>query len=126
MLIGNILYDGIRLSALNVKESDVDLVAGELRVIGKRNKERIIPLDKLLCEKISIYRQEGRICRRGSYLFVREKWNEDVSQISFQYYPQVDVRSTRHKSVPMFYGIVLPLLCWMAVRYQCSEGIVGT
>lgn len=65
---------GIRLSELiNVKESDVDLVAGELRVIGKRNKERIIPLDKLLCEKISAYidKKEEFVGPGNSYLFVR-------------------------------------------------------
>lgn len=75
VLIVAVFYmTGIRLSELiNIKENDVDLVAGELRVIGKRNKERIIPLDKLLCEKISAYidKKEEFVGPGNSYLFVR-------------------------------------------------------
>ncbi|HQB28397.1 MAG TPA: tyrosine-type recombinase/integrase [Paludibacter sp.] len=75
VLIVAVFYmTGIRLSELiNIQENDVDVVAGELRVIGKRNKERIIPLDKLLCEKISIYidKKEDLVGPGTSYLFVR-------------------------------------------------------
>jgi integrase/recombinase XerC len=36
---------GMRLSELvNLKISDLDLINGEIRIIGKRNKERIVPL----------------------------------------------------------------------------------
>jgi integrase/recombinase XerC len=48
---------GIRLSELiSLKESDVTNVS--IKVIGKRNKERIIPITPTLFEKITLYRKQ--------------------------------------------------------------------
>jgi integrase/recombinase XerC len=54
---------GIRLSELvNLKITDIDLFSGEMRVIGKRNKERIIPLtqniNKLVTEYLNVRMNE--------------------------------------------------------------------
>jgi integrase/recombinase XerC len=47
---------GMRLSELiNLKEKNVDLSACQLKVLGKRNKERIIPFSNELKNKISEY-----------------------------------------------------------------------
>ena len=47
---------GIRLSELiSIEDKDVDLANGNLRVIGKRNKQRIIPISKCLSEEIEHY-----------------------------------------------------------------------
>jgi integrase/recombinase XerC len=47
---------GIRLSELlGIKDSDVYLNEGSLKVLGKRNKERIIPISKELCKDIERY-----------------------------------------------------------------------
>lgn len=47
---------GIRLSELiTICDNDVDVYAGELKVTGKRNKQRIVPLPVPLIEKISHY-----------------------------------------------------------------------
>lgn len=47
---------GMRLSELiNLKQKDVDLVANQLKVLGKRNKERIIPFGNELGKKIEEY-----------------------------------------------------------------------
>jgi integrase/recombinase XerC len=47
---------GMRLSELlNIEDSDVYLNEGSLKVLGKRNKERIIPLSKELCRDIERY-----------------------------------------------------------------------
>ncbi|MDP2188022.1 MAG: tyrosine-type recombinase/integrase [Sphingobacteriaceae bacterium] len=47
---------GIRLSELiGLKVTDVDLLGGTMRVLGKRNKERIIPMSALLSAQISVY-----------------------------------------------------------------------
>ena len=56
-LILEIFYStGIRLSELiNIKVLDVDLEKKQLKVLGKRNKERIIPLTIELCKKIEGY-----------------------------------------------------------------------
>ena len=56
-LIINILYStGIRLSELiGLKISDVDIYNQQIKVLGKRNKERIIPITKELTEQIPLY-----------------------------------------------------------------------
>ncbi len=56
-LILSIFYlTGIRLSELlNIKDKDIDLLEGNIRVVGKRNKQRIIPIDKSLCNDIESY-----------------------------------------------------------------------
>jgi integrase/recombinase XerC len=56
-LILSVFYmTGIRRAELiNIEDKDVDLLNGNLRVIGKRNKERIIPIGPVLCEEIQHY-----------------------------------------------------------------------
>ena len=56
-LILEVFYlTGIRLSELlNIEDKDVDLIECNIRVIGKRNKQRIIPIDKSLCNDIESY-----------------------------------------------------------------------
>ena len=47
---------GIRRAELiNIEDKDLDLITGSLRVIGKRNKERMIPIGSFLCQKIEHY-----------------------------------------------------------------------
>jgi len=57
MLIIEMFYaTGIRVSELvNLKESDVDLHSLTIKVLGKRNKERIIPFGNVLKQKIEQY-----------------------------------------------------------------------
>jgi integrase/recombinase XerC len=50
---------GIRLSELiSIKESQVDLSNGTLKVFGKGNKERIIPVNNELLRQINLYVKE--------------------------------------------------------------------
>lgn len=52
---------GMRLSELiNLKETDLDLGKMTVKVLGKRSKERIIPLHQNLNEQIRKYMQEKR------------------------------------------------------------------
>ena len=47
---------GIRLSELvNLQLSDIDIYSSTIKVLGKRNKERIIPISNLLKTKIEAY-----------------------------------------------------------------------
>ena len=47
---------GIRLSELiNLKQSNVDLYLCQIKVLGKRNKERIVPFNSILKEQIEHY-----------------------------------------------------------------------
>jgi integrase/recombinase XerC len=56
-LILEILYGtGIRLSELiDLKTSRIDVIDNSLKVLGKRNKERIIPMTRSLCALIKSY-----------------------------------------------------------------------
>ena len=58
-LILFLLYGtGIRLAELiSLRNNQVNLAAKTIRVIGKRNKERVIPIPGLLVELINAYRQ---------------------------------------------------------------------
>lgn len=61
---------GIRLSELiNLKSSDIDLSNGEIKVLGKRNKERIIPLTHNI---IRLYKEYSEI--------LKEKFSEPVTE----------------------------------------------
>ncbi|MDO9634846.1 MAG: tyrosine-type recombinase/integrase [Paludibacter sp.] len=57
LLILEMFYmTGIRLSELiAIEDKDVDFASGALRVIGKRNKQRIIPIDPSFCQHITNY-----------------------------------------------------------------------
>ncbi|MEM1408762.1 MAG: tyrosine-type recombinase/integrase, partial [Bacteroidota bacterium] len=61
-LILELLYNtGTRLSEIiNLKESDVNLTNGTIKVIGKRNKERIIPFSKSLIAVIDGYQKSKK------------------------------------------------------------------
>ncbi len=58
-LILDILYStGMRCSELiGLKDADVDTARGELKVLGKRNKERVIPFGPELAQAIDAYRE---------------------------------------------------------------------
>lgn len=57
-LIIEILYEtGIRRAELvSLNDLDVDLASRTVKVIGKRNKQRIIPFGQELCDEISAYK----------------------------------------------------------------------
>lgn len=58
LLIIELFYmTGIRLSELiSIRDTDLDTVTREVKVTGKRNKQRILPLDAGLCERLEKYR----------------------------------------------------------------------
>ena len=52
---------GMRLSELvNLKEGDIDFGSSSVKVLGKRNKERIVPLTPLVLRAIKTYLEEKR------------------------------------------------------------------
>lgn len=59
-LILELFYgSGIRLSELiNLRESNIDLRNRTIKVLGKRNKERVIPFNASLARSIDQYRQQ--------------------------------------------------------------------
>ncbi len=59
-------YTGMRLSELiNIKVTDIDVINRNIRVIGKRNKERLLPISRIFVEDIQNYkvkREELSVC----------------------------------------------------------------
>lgn len=73
-LIITLLYQtGIRVSELvNLTDSATDTIKGELKVLGKRNKERIIPFGESLKKQIDSYRQlRAEVFSGDDNLFLR-------------------------------------------------------
>ena len=77
-----ILYEaGLRRSELvGLDDKDVDLTAMQLKVTGKRNKQRVIPFGKELAEQLSLY----KACRdeqipKNSEAFFLNKRGERIS-----------------------------------------------
>ena len=72
-----ILYEaGLRRSELiGLNDSDVDLDAMQLKVTGKRNKQRIIPFGKELAEQLGQYIacRDEEIAKRSEALFLNNK-----------------------------------------------------
>lgn len=66
---------GMRLSELiNLKESQLDLSQMQVKVVGKGNKERVIPVPAELLQQIQEYVQEKPVKEPGvSNVFVTEK-----------------------------------------------------
>ncbi|HXH18424.1 MAG TPA: site-specific tyrosine recombinase/integron integrase [Chitinophagales bacterium] len=73
-LIFEILYlTGIRLSELvNLKETDIDRGRKEMKVVGKGNKQRVIPLHQNLLESISEYLALKAEKYQSEYLIVTD------------------------------------------------------
>ncbi|WP_293784857.1 tyrosine-type recombinase/integrase [uncultured Pedobacter sp.] len=47
---------GMRLTELlQLKDTDIDLYSGTIKVLGKRNKERIVPINKQLINQLNTY-----------------------------------------------------------------------
>ncbi len=63
-------FTGIRLSELvNLKKSDVDFSNSTIRVLGKRNKERLIPITPCIAHKIKTINNSNK----SVFLFVSKK-----------------------------------------------------
>ena len=76
-LIIDLFYTtGIRRTELiHLRHRDIDLSAQTIKVLGKRNKERILPILPVITEQIGVYRNavaEAGI-ERGEFLFVNSK-----------------------------------------------------
>jgi integrase/recombinase XerC len=59
-LVISLLYEtGIRVSELvNLKTSQIDEAALQLKVLGKGSKERVIPINRIMLNRINEYRKE--------------------------------------------------------------------
>ncbi|MBN7809384.1 tyrosine-type recombinase/integrase [Algoriphagus sp. H41] len=68
MVMEFLYLTGVRLSELiSLRWKDLNLIEDQVKVLGKRNKERIIPLTKMLRQNIILYRKvfEERFSKIG-------------------------------------------------------------
>ena len=93
MVMEFLYLTGVRLSELiGLKWSDVNLIEDSVKVLGKRKKERIIPITKGLKQNILLYKKvfEERFSKVGqSDYFI-------VSNQQKQSYPMMIFRIVRH------------------------------
>jgi len=78
MILEMFYSTGIRLSELiNIKLTDIDYDAKQLKIFGKRSKERIIPLLNNHLESLKLYVQNYRIKERSTCtnLFISKSGN---------------------------------------------------
>lgn len=104
-LMIDLLYQtGIRRAELiNLKESDVDPIQLSLKVLGKRNKERLVPISKYLLEEIEVYkklkRQNGLNKCTNLFVTIKDKPLYDTLVYSkVKYY--LSLISVKHKKSP--------------------------
>ena len=75
-LVIELLYaSGIRLSELiNLKKDDINFYDGTLKVLGKRNKERLVPINEFLIKTIESYLLEYKSEQKSqAYLLLTDK-----------------------------------------------------
>ena len=67
-----------RAELIGLKDSDVDLANSEVRVTGKRDKQRIIPLVKSFIVRLEDYivKRNEAVERDGEWFFVTDKGNK--------------------------------------------------
>lgn len=85
-VILRMLYEtGMRRSELlGIQVKDIDWSKGQVRVLGKRNKIRVIPISPTLIQELQVLRDENRtVSETSSFLFLNTK-GEPLS--TFQLY----------------------------------------
>ncbi len=75
---------GIRLSELiHIKQSDVDRRNGQLKVLGKRNKERIVPFNTSIKRLIDVYLTCPEVAS-SDYLFVTDSGEKVYEKLVYR------------------------------------------
>ncbi|MBO7497482.1 MAG: tyrosine-type recombinase/integrase [Salinivirgaceae bacterium] len=77
---------GIRLAELcGIKLNDIDFYNSQLKVLGKRNKERIIPFGIELQASLKTYiKERGKIAGDNEFLFVTSKGEPVYSKLVYR------------------------------------------
>lgn len=88
VIIETFYSTGARLSELiNLKVTDVDVAQRTMRVLGKRNKERIIPLNPAYCDLLDNYlkaRDDEFPGDRSGWVFLTDKGNKAYSRMVYR------------------------------------------
>ena len=83
-LLIQLFYEtGIRLSEMmGLRHRDIDFALGQLKVLGKRNKVRYVPVNEEMMQKLRVHMEGAKITGGESALFQNEKGNP-LSRSSF-------------------------------------------
>jgi integrase/recombinase XerC len=88
LLLAIFYHTGMRLSELvNLRERQVDISNRTLKVLGKGNKERVIPVSPVLVEQIQAYSRQKRMLLEGPdtvYLLVNPKGKKLYAQYVYR------------------------------------------
>ena len=104
-LVIDLLYTtGIRRSELiNLKESDINYSLRHIKVLGKGNKERIIPISHKLIESIKLYQElkESEQLNESKYLITTSKGKKSYPKLIYNIvHAQLSTVSTVKKRSP--------------------------
>ena len=97
---------GIRLSELiNISINDVDMVKGAIKVTGKRNKERIVPIGDMVTGQLQRYMAERtemeQVGNKSSLLFVSNRGDKLYPRLVYRIvHSWLSQVSTREKLSP--------------------------
>ena len=95
---------GIRLSeAIDLDDTMVDFTTGELRVTGKRDKQRIIPFGEELKEALQEYirRRDNEVPRKSEALFVtKEGERMNRNRVGYEVWKHLSRVTTLRKRSP--------------------------
>ena len=106
LIIEIFYFTGIRLAELvNLKEEDIDLERMQISVIGKRNKQRIVPITGQLAESIKVYQLAREkifeINKPNNNFFVTDKGHRIYRELVYRCVNSyLGMVSTLHKKSP--------------------------
>jgi integrase/recombinase XerC len=89
LIIEMFYFTGMRLSELvNLKDADINISGRQIKVLGKRNKERIIPITDLLVNSVEAY-LSGRknlvnFNEPNNYFFVTDKGKRIYKELVYR------------------------------------------
>lgn len=104
-------YSGLRISeVLGIAIKDVYLHHKQIRITGKGNKERIVPITSCVVDKIIRYMAIKKY-RNSEYLFVTEAGNKITSST---------IRRTLHNHIKKIFGINALHTTPHMLRHSCA------
>ena len=96
---------GLRVSELiNLRISDLFLKQNLIRVIGKGNKERVVPINPIAIKYISIYKKEVRVFQKikkghEDYLFLNRRGAKLTRNMIFILVKELGIKAGIHKKI---------------------------
>ena len=104
MIIMTFYETGIRLAELmNLCDGDVDFMSGQLKVTGKRNKQRLIPFGAELSQALQHYMgvRDAQVVRRSAALFLANDGQQMTADaIRYRVKKHLSLVSTLKKRTP--------------------------